>query len=70
MNTNMTQFRCFSKILVLCALDESSLGIGRLKHQWVKLLAIINHGFLKIFVSISTYLDPNDSSSIWQGICN
>ena len=31
MNTNMTWFRGFSKFLRLCALDESSLSIGRVK---------------------------------------
>ena len=31
MNTNMTGFRWVSKILRPCALDESSLSIGRVK---------------------------------------
>ena len=30
-NTNMTGFRCFSKILRPCALDESRLSIERVK---------------------------------------
>ena len=29
MNTNMTGFRCFSKIFLACTLDESRLSIGR-----------------------------------------
>ena len=33
MNTNMTGFRWFSKILNPCALDESSLFIGRVNSQ-------------------------------------
>ena len=31
LNTNMTGFRWSSKIVHLCALDESSLSIGRVK---------------------------------------
>ena len=31
MNTNMTGFKCFQKSLCPCALDESSLNIGRVK---------------------------------------
>ena len=33
MNTNMTGFRWFSNILRPCALDESSLSIGRVNEQ-------------------------------------
>ena len=35
MNTNMTGFRWFSKYLRRCALDESSISIGRAKNHWV-----------------------------------
>ena len=31
MNTNMTGFRWFSKIVSLSALDDSNLSIGRVK---------------------------------------
>ena len=31
MNTNTTGFECFQKALRLCALDESSLSIGRVE---------------------------------------
>ena len=44
MNTNMTGLRCFSKILRPCALDESSLSIGRVKTDKVYLLGnIVEH---------------------------
>ena len=34
MNTNVTGFRCFSKIFAPCGLDESSLSIGRVKKDY------------------------------------
>ena len=39
MNTNMTRFRWFSKILRPCALDESSLSIGRFKTAFVSTIS-------------------------------
>ena len=37
MNTNMTGFRCFQNSLSLCALDESSLSIGRVISEFILL---------------------------------
>ena len=42
MNTNMTGFRGFSEIF--CALDESCLSIGRVKHQSRRLSIILGGG--------------------------
>ena len=36
MNTNMTGLRWFLKTLCNCALDESSLSIGKVKHACLK----------------------------------
>ena len=43
MNTNMTGFRCFSKLFVhLCALDKNSLSIGRVKSLWLVTCPFLN----------------------------
>ena len=34
MNTNMIVFRWFQRYLHSCALDRSSLGIGRVNNLW------------------------------------
>ena len=50
MNTNMARFEWFSKELRPCALDESSLSIGRVK------LFVYRVGILSRSVSYSAHL--------------
>ena len=53
MNTNMTGFKCFSKKLSSCALDESGLSSGRFNI------------FLAIFLMFNTAFVNLEKYGVW-----
>ena len=64
MNTNMTGFRCFSKSLCPCPLDERSLSIGRVTTIPAIIDNIIVAAYVanRFFVTVSLYFLSNLAS--------